>query len=614
MAKCEFTSGENMGFCLRCSRIFFLLFLIFCTPSVDDADARNNAVYPGKTDNVFYFIHISDIHIGAENGEGSRAEDNFRNFLSDVRERIINPDSVVITGDLTDGTTGDTSSIPDEPDKWEWNQYKEILKDYPEVIKKLYDSPGNHDRYDDVSWDGEGSDGYKYCGVRGSESGFSLPAPAIRSGDIEGQYSWTAPSPDGKEHLFFQVNTNDEVGISFAEYQLISIMTLEHFASDMPVLSIRELADMEKTLSDFRSSSDSGLAFLFGHHSLVSEVRYQELPIEGLDRMPGLYDDEGRVISWLEREISSDSEMELQDASEFPDAGNGWIGMEIGWDEFEWNGKEGNRLTGCKGFLFDHSENSLVVGERNDRGARDLVEYMTDYEVSAYIYGHTHHNSVYFVEHPDTDEKVMVMNTGSLKNDGSYRIIAVDNGAVSSTVAEVRRWPVVLITSPADRYLGGGNPHSFPISQSVANPVRAFIFCGSEYSADSAGIYIDDEDGEAGMMHRVSEDREEPIYHLWEGYWDTSEVADGEHGITVRAECVKSDPPGGVMAGSDRITVNVGDDVPAEEPESLKIGSDFGDTPCFVSAAGADLSLPEIFPIFIGFGIVICLIPRQRRE
>ncbi|MDM8524778.1 metallophosphoesterase [Desulfococcaceae bacterium HSG8] len=593
---------------------FLLFFFILCMPSVSDADARNEAVYPGKNDNVFYFIHISDIHIGAESGEGSRAEKNFRDILSDIGQKIINPDAVVATGDLTDGTTGETLSIPDGPDKWEWNRYKDIVKDYPEIIKKFYDAPGNHDRYNDISWNGEGAGGYKYSGVRGSESDFSLPYPAIRSGDIEGQYSWTSPSPDGKEHLFFQVNTNDEVGLSFSEYQLISIMTLEHFASDMPVLSIREFADMDKTLSDFRSSPDSGLAFLFGHHSIVTEPQYQELPIKGLDRMPGLYDDEGRVISWLKKEISSRSELELEDATEFPDSGHGWIGKEIGWDEFKWDGKDGNRLTGCKGILFDHSEDSLVIGERDDRGARELIEYMTDYEVSVYIYGHTHYNSVYFVGHPDTQEKAMVINTGALKNDGSYRIIAVDNGAISTTAAEVRKWPVVLITSPADRNLGGGNPYSFSISQSGTNPVRAFIFCGSEYSADSAGIYIGDEGGEAGAMHRVSEDKEESLYHLWEGYWDTSSVPDGGYEINVRAECVKSessDARDDFITGSDTITVNVGDNVHVEVPETIKIGTSTGDSPCFVSASVANsssLELSGICLLFIVFGVLICLV------
>ena len=591
--------------------LFMLLFLhIFPTPPIFGADIRKEAVYPGKNDNVFYFIHISDIHIGAEGSEGSRAEENFRNFLSDVQQKLINPEAVVATGDLTDGTTGTTSTIPDGPDRGEWNRYKDILKDYPDVVRKFYDTPGNHDRYEDISWDGGGENGYKYCGVRGSESDFSLPLPAVRSGEIEGQYSWTSPSPDGKENLFFQINTNDEVGISFPEYQLISIMTLEHFVSDMPVLSIREFADMDKTLFNFRSYPDSGLAFLFGHHSVVTEPQYQELPIEGLDRMPGLYDDEGRVISWLENDISSDSEIELKDASEFPNSGNGWIGRELGLDEFRWNGKDGNRLTGCKGIFFDHSGNSLVVGERNDRGAKELIEYMTDYQVSAYLYGHTHYNSVYFVEHPETEDKALVMNTGDLKNNGSYRIVAVDNGGISTTVAQVRKWPVALITSPTDRNLGGGNPYSFSISQSKSNIVRAFIFCGPEYSADSVGIYVDREDEEAGSMGRVSDNTEDPLYHLWEGRWDTSEVAEGEHEIVVRAECAKPEQASVITEAQDKISVNVGEDAPVESPDTVKIGSDTGDSPCFVSASGAGFPLSEnagVYLIFIGIAAIILL-------
>ncbi|MFX0202024.1 MAG: metallophosphoesterase, partial [Candidatus Hodarchaeota archaeon] len=200
-----------------------LLFLCMLSmPVISNADVRKEISYPGNSEDVYYFIHISDTHIGIP---CDFAEINFQNLLEDIDNGDLDPAFIVNTGDLTDGSTDCyfdcECCTPDGPHEDEWITYRGVLDNYPNIRNRYYDIPGNHDRYGGEAgaqywWDGEtGSDGYKYKGVRGSASTISGP----KSGNIEGQYSWAMATPLGdKTNLFFGINTCDEVGISFYDW------------------------------------------------------------------------------------------------------------------------------------------------------------------------------------------------------------------------------------------------------------------------------------------------------------------------------------------------------------------------------------------------------------
>jgi len=136
------------------------------------------------------------------------------------------------------------------------------------------------------------------------------------------------------------------------------------------------------------------------------------------------------------------------------------------------------------------------------------------------------------------DSSALLLNTGALV-DGSYRIVAVDNNGVATTTATARHWPIVLITAPVDRVLGGKNLYAHPFPRGRANPIRALIFADPDDCRGlSATIFLDDR--EAGQMQRVSNDETHRLNSLWQGTYDATALGPGEHKITVRAECQRA--------------------------------------------------------------------------
>ncbi|MFC1838664.1 metallophosphoesterase [Thermodesulfobacteriota bacterium] len=491
-------------------------------------DTRKNIIYPGISDDVFWFVHISDIHIGYNTESKQQFE-----WIRDNIPSKVNPKFIVNTGDLTDGSncenqgrfcekwpswlnliSGEDLPLPDGPHLDEWVDYYSIAKDIP----NYYDIPGNHDRYNDINWDGKGEGhGYKFSGIRGSESNLD-----IKSGNLQGQFSWVEKSPfSQKNNLFVTINTNDEYGLSFISYQTIFqiLNDIEYPGiSDMPLISASELNFINDRLS---SDLNSGLSFMFGHASLKT--------IAELESLPGLYDPNGWVINVLSNDISQDSsEIELYDASEFPNSGTGWIINELTLleDSFSWQGKNGNKLIGCTG-LKSHTSDRLVIGVRPDRGTTSLIDYIDQYQVSAYLFGHTHINSTYLVEHPNNPEKkALVMNTGSLK-DGFYRIVAVDNGGISTTIAKKDEWPVILITSPINNELESGeaNPFSYPVPESHDNTIRALVFGNTEgvkFAVNGNGYST----GWQAMQSKGN--------YTYEGIWDNRNWPEGVYQIIVQ--------------------------------------------------------------------------------
>jgi hypothetical protein len=77
---------------------------------------------------------------------------------------------------------------------------------------------------------------------------------------------------------------------------------------------------------------------------------------------------------------------------------------------------------------------------------------------------------------------IFYFNIAALGKDSpnQYTVTAIDCDGISSVTQTVGAWPVVLITAPMDRRLGGVvNPYAYRVSNGAANPVRASMFCNS---------------------------------------------------------------------------------------------------------------------------------------
>jgi len=122
-------------------KVFFIsvLFLIalligFHSPAL--SGDPHSAYYSSKNDRLFWFIHISDIHIGAS---GPQESQNLQWIVSDAKD-IIDPGFIVASGDLTDSTNG--GFIPNGPYQEEWDEYRAILNPAGMDASFYYDIPG----------------------------------------------------------------------------------------------------------------------------------------------------------------------------------------------------------------------------------------------------------------------------------------------------------------------------------------------------------------------------------------------------------------------------------------------------------------------------------------
>ena len=97
---------------------------------------------------------------------------------------------------------------------------------------------------------------------------------------------------------------------------------------------------------------------------------------------------------------------------------------------------------------------------------------------SLYGYGHTHASSESFYAQGMT-EGVFYFNVAALGKDSpnQYTVTAIDCNGISSVTQNVNTWPVVLITAPMHRGLGGViNPYAYTVTNSSNNPIRALVF------------------------------------------------------------------------------------------------------------------------------------------
>ena len=386
--------------------------LLSAAASPTAAGNPHSAFYSPANDRVFWFIHASDIHLGAR---GSKDSENLQ-WLVTTAQNTICPSFIVVSGDLTDSTNGNILGYPNGPHQEEWNEYKSIV-DPNVTADTYYDIPGNHDAYSDQYFAY-----YLANSVQGRATGGT-------------QHSWTRNFWFGEYH-FLGVNTADNTGAAFS--------FLPPYYGDHAGLDSTELAFIS---SELQAHPNAALTLVFGHHPLAAT---------GDPKDTYIY---------------------------------------YGRDEF--------------------------VGLMNSNGA------------SLYGYGHTHDSSESFYT-AGMSEGVFYFNVSALGKDSpnQYTVTAIDCNDIASVTQNVNTWPVVLVTAPMDRYLGGNvNPYTYSIPNSPANPIRALVF---DTAAVNEVQYRIDLSGSWRAMQRTAAGN--PAYpHLWEAVWNASGLAPGEHTVEVRA-------------------------------------------------------------------------------
>lgn len=196
-----------------------------------------NPAYSPENTRIFWFVHLSDTHIGAS---GDSDSSNLQWIVSTGRS-VIAPSFMVVTGDLTDSTNGNIFGFPNGPYQSEWDQYKNILAAAGVDATWYYDLPGNHDAYNDRTFAY-----YRANSIQGRMTGGM-------------QVTWTRTFDWGKYH-FLGINTADNTGAGFS---LVSPY------GDHAGLDTTELAFITSDLNN-TANADADLTMVFGHHPVTS--------------------------------------------------------------------------------------------------------------------------------------------------------------------------------------------------------------------------------------------------------------------------------------------------------------------------------------------------------
>lgn len=219
------------------SAVALNVLMFFCL-AVQASDPHA-AYYSSDNNHIFWFIQISDIHIGTR---GSQDEDYLAWIVNEAKSAI-EPAFIVASGDLTDSTNGNIFGYPNGPYQAEWDQYKSILANKVDA-DSYYDIPGNHDAYNDQYFEY-----YLANSIQGEATSNT-------------QLSWTKVFPFGTYH-FLGVNSADNTGDSFS---------LVWPWGDYAGLDQDELDFINGQLA---SNSDATLTLVFGHHP-VTDTGYSD--------------------------------------------------------------------------------------------------------------------------------------------------------------------------------------------------------------------------------------------------------------------------------------------------------------------------------------------------
>lgn len=246
MVKNRFMEAPCQGGLIKSTlkaRLLFVTLLVLglaIPGSLLRAGDPHSAFYSPDNDKVFWFIHISDPHIGTS---GTQDSENLAWIVNEGRD-VINPAFIINSGDLTDSTSG--GPIPDGPYSDEWVEYGSILSTAGMNSSFYFDIPGNHDHYNDqyFAW-------YLANSIQGSATG-------------QTQISWRKEFPFGNYH-FIGTCTAGNDGAPFS--------LLPPNFGDNAGLDEDELSYIQAELEE---NADADLTIIFGHHPIIPTGDHEE--------------------------------------------------------------------------------------------------------------------------------------------------------------------------------------------------------------------------------------------------------------------------------------------------------------------------------------------------
>jgi hypothetical protein len=226
--------GKGKNFIVVVATFLFFLFIFGLECPLRASDPYS-AYYSTDNDKIFWFILLSDVHIGARGYPGSE----YLEWMVTEAKDVINPSFIVNAGDLTDSTNWSELGYPDGPHTEEWQQYRDIVVSNGVNESFYYDIPGNHDHYGDQNFAY-----YLNYSIQGAATG-------------QTQISWTRTFGFGTYH-FLGVNTCGNDGADFS--------MLPPTYGDNAGLDASELAFIE---TELEANKNADLTLIFGHHLIV---------------------------------------------------------------------------------------------------------------------------------------------------------------------------------------------------------------------------------------------------------------------------------------------------------------------------------------------------------
>jgi hypothetical protein len=250
-----FGMSENIGVRERRKLVPFVL-ISLCTLCVGcmafcplaTAGDPGGASYSANNDHIFWFLQISDIHMGQGSEQDST---NLSWIVTGEGKQTINPEFIVATGDLTESNLN-------SQDLDDWIEYNrvlglclneacsqinlDVLQSYQDVY---YDLPGNHDHYGDPNFDF-----YLNWSVQGLLSSEAAPI------EERTQSSWLISKSYGTYH-FIGANTAGDDGWTWP---------FDHAGLRGPNADGRP--DELTYIQNEFTNNPSDLSFVFGHHPI----------------------------------------------------------------------------------------------------------------------------------------------------------------------------------------------------------------------------------------------------------------------------------------------------------------------------------------------------------
>ncbi|KAF8664090.1 hypothetical protein HU200_055001 [Digitaria exilis] len=184
----------------RASRLLPVLVVLVAlavAPSAVSREEREVREVSGAPDGVVWVAQLSDLHFSVHHPE--RAYD-FRRYVGPALA-MVNPDLVLITGDLTDGKSKDLLTM--KQNEVEWVEYESTLNDIIQISRLprsiFYDLRGNHDSFG-VPESGGDYDFYQK---------YSINAKLRRQGRVQS----ITLEKSGRKHLFVGFDSTMEIGL-----------------------------------------------------------------------------------------------------------------------------------------------------------------------------------------------------------------------------------------------------------------------------------------------------------------------------------------------------------------------------------------------------------------